>query len=771
VPPSAAASRLHLGSASSRSLAEDIRARSDGELRRLVLLRPDLARPAPADLSALAARASTRASVQRALDTLDRGQLQALEAVLVSDEGDRASVAVLLGVTVDEVAPLVERLWAAALVWRGGDALHVVRSASEVLGAVAGLGPGFRELRGSVPYPVDGTPERVDEAALDAAIAAVDEQGRAILDRLAWGPPAGVLPESGAMARAGAALLAAHLLVRGEGRHVVLPREVALRLRGGRLHREPSLQPPAAAASERSMATVDAVAGGQASELLAQVDELVERWGARPPRVLRGGGLSVRDLKQTTTALDLGQDRAAFVIELSHSAGLLADDGSLDPVFAPTPAYDEWQQQPASSRWATLAGAWLTMHRQPSLVGSSGTAGPRGGGTVNALSEGTLWPPGRRRRAEVLDELATLPPGAAPELGSLEERLRWRHPLRMAPGSPTGVDTVLREAEWVGVLGRGALSSAGRALVCDGDDPATVMAAHLPAAVEHVMLQADLTAVAPGRLDGSLNRFMRTAADIESRGGATVFRFSPESLRRVLDAGWSADQVLQTLRAASSTPVPQPLEYLVGDVARRHGRTRVGSVGGYVRSDDVGVLDAMLADRGLSPLQLRRIAPTVLVSPAPAATVMDLLRDNGFSPAVETPEGGLLVAAPSRHRAPARRAAPPVRTTTVDEAYAESLVTGLRAGEEAAAYRREQERNRPGPSLPSTDPAVTLALLRDAAADRQGVWIGHADPTGRTRRMLFYPTRIEGGRAHGQVEGETGERSFSVHRITGVAPD
>ena len=60
-------------------------------------------------------------------------------------------------------------------------------------------------------------------------------------------------------------------------------------------------------------------------------------------------------------------------------------------------------------------------------------------------------------------------------------------------------------------------------------------------------------------------------------------------------------------------------------------------------------------------------------------------------------------------------------------------------------------------------------LLRDAAADRHGVWIGYADGEGRATRMLFYPKRIEGGRAVGIVDGSTIERAFSIHRITGAA--
>ena len=35
--------------------------------------------------------------------------------------------------------------------------------------------------------------------------------------------------------------------------------------------------------------------------------------------------------------------------------------------------------------------------------------------------------------------------------------------------------------------------------------------------------------------------------------------------------------------------------------------------------------------------------------------------------------------------------------------------------------------------------------------------------------MLFFPQRIDGGRAVGTVDGSNIERAFSIHRITGAA--
>ncbi|AXG12516.1 helicase-associated domain-containing protein [Intrasporangium calvum] len=768
--------------ATGRSLADDIRGRDDRELATLVLSRPDLARPAPADLTSLAARASTRASVQRAIDALDEGHLRVLEALVVAAEPTRSEdlhpVLGLLGVSEAEaptVRSLVDDLWARALLWRGSDGTHVVRTVPEVLGpSVAGLGPSYRDLRPGAPVPT--------EAQVRGALDVAPEGARTVLDRLTWGPATGVLPTGPAGTTAVRWLLERNLLVSVGSDRVALPRETGLVLRGGRLHRSVRLRAPEITARDVSARVVDAVAGGAASDLLSRVDELCAAWGAEPPRVLRAGGLSVRDLKVAGRVLDVEPERAAFVVEVSYAAGLVGDDGEIVPVWAPTPELDEWSASAAGHRWAVLAKAWLASTRAPHLVGS------RVGETAaNALGPGVQWPAIRGMRREVLVELASLEPGMAADGTSIRERLHWRRPLRTATLLDGGIDGVLREAEWLGVTGRGALSSPartllGRATATDPsipsssqtqpplDEVAAAMSPHLPAPVDHILVQADLTAVAPGPLEGSLAAFMRLASEVESRGGATVHRFTPDSVRRTLDAGWTAADVLDTIRRASRTPLPQPLEYLVTDVARKHGVTRVGSSAAYVRSDDEAVLDAMLATRDLAPLRLRRLAPTVLVSDTDPRLLVDLLRDGGFSPVVEGRDGGVVLTGAEQRRARARRRTAAPTATPVDEAFTANLVAGLRAAEASADERRAEERARPGPSIPTTDPVVTLALLREAMADGHGVWIGVTDQLGATTRHLIHPRRVEGGRVYATDEAGR-ERTWTAHRITGATLD
>jgi hypothetical protein len=113
--------------------------------------------------------------------------------------------------------------------------------------------------------------------------------------------------------------------------------------------------------------------------------------------------------------------------KLPMAAGLLADDASLEPVWAPTPAYDEWQQRPSARRWSRLRQAWL----------ASGTRTASGGHSSRRRRQprqrpqgDVVYPPIRQLRGDVLAELADLPEGQAPDLLCLGERIRWRRPMR-----------------------------------------------------------------------------------------------------------------------------------------------------------------------------------------------------------------------------------------------------------------------------------------------------------------------------------------------------
>ncbi|MBQ1089093.1 helicase C-terminal domain-containing protein [Streptomyces sp. B93] len=826
-----------------RSLAEALRSRDDASLAALLRSRPDLITPVPTDLTQLATRAGTRASVVRALERLDRFAVQTAQALAVAP--DPATYDDLLGLlagddrdpTVTAALPRTLRLLREqALVWGPDDRLRLVRTARELLSpspqhpSPTGLGPTAQEATaGMSPVRIQeliatvGLPSTHDSVSAVAALTALftdrarmndllaeaPAESLEVLDRLVWGPPYGQVTADPAPRLRW--LLDRGLLLPTAPGTVVLPREVALHLRAGRAHRTPEpTPPPVTTAATHSPQVVDATAAGQSYTALATVEELLKDWDEGGPTVLRAGGLSVRDLKRTAVALDVAEPVAAFWVELAYAAGLLASDGDADERYAATPAYDEWLQLPAAERWARLAEAWLTATRTAGVVGGR-DAKDR---TLSALGPGLDRSAAPEVRHRVLSLLADLPQGAAPAPDSVQARLRWERP-------PRGTDDLrarlaewtLNEAELLGVTGRGALSAHGRALlgappaVKPDDAPpegpgdklpfhhrpttphhpvltpqeqatataaaARLLAPLLPEPLDHVLLQADLTAVAPGPLRRPLADVLDVLADVESKGGATVYRFTPASVRRALDAGRSASDLHAFLAAHSRTPVPQPLAYLIDDVARRHGHLRVGAASAYVRCDDDAVLNEILADKRSSGLRLRRLAPTVLAAGTDPAALLEGLRAMGFAPAAESAEGDVLITRAHAHRTPPRTPPEPVPEgpPTPDDTLLTAAIRAIRAGDLAStAPRKPAADARPvGGELPRTGSAETLATMQAAVLTGQALWIGYVNAEGAASQRVIAPVRVEGGFVTAYDHTADEVRTYPLHRITGVA--
>ncbi|MEP6462198.1 MAG: helicase C-terminal domain-containing protein [Frankiaceae bacterium] len=524
-------------------------------------------------------------------------------------------------------------------------------------------------------------------------------------------------------------------------------------------------QPPTPDTRRIGVAAVDQAGGDTAATVTRLVEDLLDEWGATAPPVLKTGGLGLRELRRTATVLDVPEPTAALLVETAYAAGLLGNGGGYDAQWLPTPAFDAWQAGSVAQRWVTLASAWLNCTRAP---GRALTRDERGK-TRTALSSELSEPrePGQRRA--LLDVLAELPTGSAADATEIAEVVAWYRPLDFDPALAA---EALSQAELLGLTGRGAITTAGQSLLAgalagDQTNAASALVPHLPSPLDHVLLQADLTAVAPGPLDPPLARELRLLADVESTGGATVYRFADASLRRAFDAGRSAGDVHDWLRRASRTPVPQALSYLVDDVARRHGRIRVGSASAYLRCDDEALLGEVLASRRTSSLRLRRLAPTVLAARAPVGEVVDVLRAAGFAPARESPEGAVVIERTDRRRTqvlprPAQR----IGRSQPKAQQITAAVRALRAGERAARHRPPP----PGPAGPPVhEPMATLRLMRQAAAEGRSVWIDYLNSAGVASQRIIEPAFLDGGRviAYDHRRGE--RRTFAAHRIVGAA--
>lgn len=741
-----------------RSLADQLRSWPDDRVTRLLLDRPDLATPAPHDFGQLASRAASRSSVARAIDILSRGEVSVLDALVVAGQTTASELVGIVRADPGFVTAAVERLLDLALAWESPEGLRPLSSVADCLAGGADAG-----VSGLRPRSAD----RRSVADVKEVVRGLSPQARALLEHVV---------DQGGTATAGSARvgiapgdetspaeeLIAHrlLLPAGEGT-LAAPGEAGLALRGGRTTTEPVDVAPEVAWSERPARLVAATAAGSAAEAVRHAEQLLERWGHRPAAALRTGGLGVRELRGVAEHLGVDPAGAALLVETVSAAGLVGTRADLDgnPTWVPTDAFDTWLDHSVAERWTSLARAWLASPRLPSLVGERGPDGK----TWNALTpelSSALMPETKRM---VLTELAAAPDGCGLATGtglaSLVARLAWLRPRRPRTRADLAAWAV-DEAARLGLTGLDAVAPYTRDLLA-GVDPAPALDALLPEPVDHVLIQADLTAVAPGPLVPEIARSLHLVADVESRGAATVYRFTPASVRRALDAGWSASETHAFLAAVSRTPVPQPLSYLVDDAVRSFGRLRVGVAESFVRSDDEAALTELVHHPRAAALGLRRIAPTVVVSTTPPDVLLPRLRELGLAPVVEGADGTVRVGAaePLRARTPRSRGSAP------DEAraavHAAAAVRTLREGDEAA-------RSRPATA---SSPANALSALRDAIERRALVDIAFTDDRGVVGERTVRPVKVEAGRLTAlDPSDEDEERSFPVHRISRVTP-
>jgi hypothetical protein len=516
---------------------------------------------------------------------------------------------------------------------------------------------------------------------------------------------------------------------------------------------------PELVTTAQSPSLVASLAAGAAFEAARRLEVLLDHWSTQPPVVLRSGGLGVRDLKVAALLLHVNEREAALLLDVAAAAGLLA----AGPVgetegWLPTDAYDAWCRLPAGERWTRLATAWLASPRTPALVGGRDAAGK----AVNALAPGLVDPHQVDTRRATLQELADLPPytGLATGTGlpSLVARVRWVRPRRASVQAAL-VAAAVEEAAFLGLTGLGALSPAGRALLA-GEDAAAILAPLLPEPLDHILIQGDLTAIAPGPLLPALAARLQLVADVESRGGATVYRFAPGSVRRALDAGWSAAEIHSFLAEISRTPIPQPLTYLVDDAARTYGTVRVGYAEAFLRSDDEAALATLLGDPRAASLGLRRLVPTVLISTTPIDVLLPRLRELGLAPVVEAADGTVHVARPEVLRARTPKATPTGRDAAREAAQVNAAVAAVRAGDKIASSR--------GSALVASTPAGAVAALRAAVEGGESVVIEYLDNHGSRGERIVDPLRVEGGQLTAYDHRSEDRRSFAVHRISSV---
>jgi hypothetical protein len=776
---------------SNGSFAEHLAELDEPALVRLLRARPDVRfEPVPRGFGQLAQRLCLPDSLATALRllTLDLHTVGRAIAILGPDATE-ANVAGLVGATEQAVGEIVDELCGRGLAWRNGAALLLPELLSEHW---------MNDVGGGRPVAQIAKTVLVDQLRVTAAALGIDVVGlrkpeliekirRAMSDHRAVIAAINALPAAArqrlkalrhasfgsyfaAPTRRGTpdpteTLIRAGLVL-SHNYTPEVPREVAVAVWLTEHVMELVARPDLSPARADRRASLDA-ARAAAQELLRAVTTLLDEAVGRPFAALKKGGIGTRERARLATRLSISDHLLVLCLDMAHAAGLLAQ---AEAGYAPTPAYPAWRDTEPGRRWATLAHTWWLLGFAP---------------TYRIVDDDKEQPPplplassaGLIRRAMLTAARA----GASVRASG--EQIDWFAPEHGYPASERDhrVRAAIGEAELLGVIGADRVSELGEHLLAvtspeheptDGDPVGELAERCTPLLPESgctVILQSDLTAVVSGQPSAAVFRLLSLAADNEARGAAGVWRFTPASIRAALDSGRHATQLLAELAAISGRPLPQPLEYLITDTARRHGNIRVRGMRSCVVADEATIAE-LVHTRSLSKLHLASVAPTVLSSPLELDDVLARLRSAGFSPLAEDATGTIIVEAREEHLA---ITSAPATVRPRARMSAAQLAGQLRAESDGSTALFDPPDSDTMQTLARLNPRLNtaeVALLTHAIDHNTEVAIGYRNRNGNHTFRLIRPIQLYGRWIESWCHLRNGEREFTVANIESVAP-
>lgn len=415
------------------------------------------------------------------------------------------------------------------------------------------------------------------------------------------------------------------------------------------------VQPPPGVGRRVAAADVDGEAQAAVTAALECAERLLRCVATDAVPLLKAGGVGSREVKRLVRAGGLAEEAIRFWLYVVENAGLVVcQNGRL----LATPEYDQWITDEPSRRYAVLLGAWLAL---PTSVLGPFALTDAAGKPPAVLSDSAFDGVGHYVRTVVLELMAACGAEAVADAASVADALMWRMPLLMAGQevAVAAVATVLAEGSLLGAVAFGALAPVVRTLVTKSQDDVSAVAADfaaalsatVPAPVDQVRLQGDMTVVAAGLPSARLAAFFDGAADREAASAATVWRITDGSVRRWLDSGRSAEELRSGLAEFCADKPSQALDYLIEDADRRHGLVDVIAARAVIVALDEQLGAELATVPSLVRLGVRRIAETVLVLDAPQQEVLSVLRFAGYLPTAHEADGTLTVAMVAAPRA------------------------------------------------------------------------------------------------------------------------
>lgn len=451
---------------------------------------------------------------------------------------------------------------------------------------------------------------------------------------------------------------------------------------------------------------LEAIAGIHAFEATAMTTELILELETRMMREMGKSGIGLADVKRLAALTSKDFDYVRAVFDLTRSADLIATRESR---WRLTEASNKWLDLDQPNRWLALADSWRALLGEYAIDS-----------VVERLVSGD----------------------------SLEFALRYTFPLeKFTETSRFG--KVIAFAEILGCSVEGhAPNWVLPLLQGDRDGALSLLTKHLPELTDRIIVQADLSVIAPGPLSTEDERELRLLVETEQSSLASRYRLTPLSISHGLESGRSADELRGTLTRLSGTSLPQPVEYLIADVSKRIGRIRVledartGS--SQILSTDPTLLTELANDSRLKPYALARLDSQALSSRFSAEVIYFGLREVGHL-AVRVDGAGTVLAP---------RSTIEFETNALPgQDYAE-IIGRLRASDARMASSSDDD---------SVMRQITLAMKTKAKLEV--TYVGQDEIE---RILLLEPIGVANGRLRARDRKADIERTLPIENIKGV---
>ena len=459
-----------------------------------------------------------------------------------------------------------------------------------------------------------------------------------------------------------------------------------------------------------SQEEIDRDCGIAIFETMQAITELVFYLEQHFVREVGRGNVGLPDLKRLAGRLNKTVEYAREIFELAHLAQVAK---LVDQRWQLGATAHMWIEATPIQRWTHLAQAWR------GAIGDSAALD-----LVTALNTDS----GR----------------------SLDAILTQLYPLADSNIS-AGLKRTVDRGNLIGLTDAGLLSSWAIDVLSNRiSNCLDTIQTRMPHPVDRIIVQADLSLVAPGPLTTATEIRIREFADCEHIGFASTYRINALSISLGMEGGLKAADIRDLLVTLSGKELPQPVEYLLRESEERFGRLVVHTASipehSVATSTDPILLKSILNDPAMKPFGLVENTAGELACKFEAEVLYFGLREAGFA-AIRATETELV-------------AEPKASESNHSEAL--SLVASI-----AADLIRMRQQDAKAGSAPDTDDVTRQIQLAIKNKTRLNITV--TTDSGANHQFMLEPTGIANGRLRAKDRKADIERTLPLASITQVS--